>query len=185
MKPEATSRGDILAAARALAAESGPGGVSMRAVARRCGVAVGSLYHYFPSKGALIAAAVEQTWREIFHGAGGFSGEEGFPGCIAWLYARLRQGARDNPDFFTTHPAAFSAQEREQGRRVMEQALSHVRQGLLAALADDAAVDDSRFHGALTREALVDFVFTHLIALLARGEQSCTLLIEVVRRLLY
>jgi AcrR family transcriptional regulator len=48
----------ILAAAHALAAESGMGAVQIAAVAGRAGIAAGTVYRYFPSKTDLIAALV-------------------------------------------------------------------------------------------------------------------------------
>ena len=36
----------------------------MREAARRCGVAVGTLYNYFPSKDALAAAVMLEDWHE-------------------------------------------------------------------------------------------------------------------------
>jgi AcrR family transcriptional regulator len=46
----------ILAAARALAAESGLAAVQIAAVAERAGIAAGTVYRYFASKGALVQA---------------------------------------------------------------------------------------------------------------------------------
>jgi AcrR family transcriptional regulator len=54
----AARHGAILAAARALAAESGMGAVQIAAVAERAGIAAGTVYRYFPSKTDLIAALV-------------------------------------------------------------------------------------------------------------------------------
>lgn len=48
----------ILAAARALAAEQGMGGVQIAAVADRAQIAAGTVYRYFPSKADLVAALV-------------------------------------------------------------------------------------------------------------------------------
>lgn len=48
----------ILAAARALAAERGMGAVQVAAVAEHAGIAVGTVYRYFPGKLDLIAALV-------------------------------------------------------------------------------------------------------------------------------
>ncbi|HXW24925.1 MAG TPA: TetR family transcriptional regulator, partial [Xanthobacteraceae bacterium] len=45
-------------AARALAAEAGMGAVQIAAVAARAGIAAGTVYRYFPSKTALVAAVV-------------------------------------------------------------------------------------------------------------------------------
>ena len=50
----------ILAAARELVAQEGPD-VTMEALARRAGVAVGTLYRHFPTKNDLVAAVVEES----------------------------------------------------------------------------------------------------------------------------
>jgi len=49
----------VIAAVLSEAAETGPGDLSMRAVAQRAGVAVGSLYQYFPGRSGMVAAAAE------------------------------------------------------------------------------------------------------------------------------
>lgn len=51
----------ILAAARDIAAESGIAAVQIVAVAERAGIAAGTVYRYFPSKTALLAALVESV----------------------------------------------------------------------------------------------------------------------------
>jgi AcrR family transcriptional regulator len=51
----------IIAAARALASESGLGAVQIAPVAERAGVAAGTVYRYFPSKDDLVAAVVNAT----------------------------------------------------------------------------------------------------------------------------
>ena len=66
MKPQATSREDILAACRRLVREGGLEGVSVRAVATAAGVAPGTLYHYFPDKRALLTAVTADVCREVF-----------------------------------------------------------------------------------------------------------------------
>ncbi len=52
-------RAAILAAAEALASESGMGAVQIAPVAERAGIAAGTVYRYFPSKTALVTALVE------------------------------------------------------------------------------------------------------------------------------
>lgn len=49
----------IVEAARAIAAESGMGAVQMAPVAKRAGIAAGTVYRYFPSKTDLVAAVIE------------------------------------------------------------------------------------------------------------------------------
>jgi len=51
----------FVGAAIALVADDGPGAASIPAIARRVGAPTGSLYHRFPSKAAVLAAA----WAEV------------------------------------------------------------------------------------------------------------------------
>lgn len=49
----AITKAEILDVAYARAQQDGLGGLSIRSVARECGVAVGTLYNYFPDKASL------------------------------------------------------------------------------------------------------------------------------------
>lgn len=64
VRRQAARHARIVQAARELAAEGGIGAVQIVAVAKRAGIATGTVYRYFPSKadlvGALVAAAAEQ-----------------------------------------------------------------------------------------------------------------------------
>jgi len=50
----------ILDASLRLMAEHGSAGVSMRQLARACDLQVAAIYHYFPSKDALLAAVIDE-----------------------------------------------------------------------------------------------------------------------------
>lgn len=60
---QAARRKRVLVAALDLAADGGYDAVQMRDVATRAGVALGTIYRYFPSKDALLAAAMVE-WME-------------------------------------------------------------------------------------------------------------------------
>ena len=60
---QAARRQRVLVSALDLAAEGGYDAVQMRDVATRAGVALGTIYRYFPSKDALLAAAMVE-WME-------------------------------------------------------------------------------------------------------------------------
>jgi AcrR family transcriptional regulator len=53
-----------MGAARNLAAESGMGALHVAAVAERAGIAAGTMYRYFPSKGGLVAALITAVSEE-------------------------------------------------------------------------------------------------------------------------
>lgn len=64
-----TSKENILKASREIASKDGLQSINMRNVAKHCGVAVGSIYNYFPSKADLIIATargeVPQSVKDI------------------------------------------------------------------------------------------------------------------------
>lgn len=64
MRTAVISRDAILEASRGLLRERGWSALNMRSVAAECGVAVGSLYNYFPSKTELVMATVESVWQD-------------------------------------------------------------------------------------------------------------------------
>jgi AcrR family transcriptional regulator len=63
--PAQSRREQILDAAMALFCEKGVRGTSVREIARSVGVTEGLLYHYFSSKGDLVAACwAERSWKQ-------------------------------------------------------------------------------------------------------------------------
>ncbi|RFS82167.1 TetR/AcrR family transcriptional regulator [Actinomadura spongiicola] len=67
-RPAKFSRDQILDAALAITAETGPGAVTISAIARRLGAPSGSLYHRFPSRDLLLATLWTRTVRRFQEG---------------------------------------------------------------------------------------------------------------------
>ena len=56
---------NILRQAKPLMLKSGYEALAMRDVAARCGISVGTLYNYFPSKEALAGGVMLEDWRGV------------------------------------------------------------------------------------------------------------------------
>jgi AcrR family transcriptional regulator len=83
----AEKRGDILTAAVAAAAEGGMAALQIAPVARRAGIAAGTVYRYFPAKSDLIAALIAATAeRET---AAMRQAARGAPGALSALAAAI------------------------------------------------------------------------------------------------
>ena len=95
MNISVTSRDAILSVSRRFITQNGFGAVNMRAIAAACGVSVGSVYNYFPSKGDLLCAVVESVWHDIFHLSGQSSQFSSFTDCVKWLFDSIRQGCEE------------------------------------------------------------------------------------------
>lgn len=185
MNKTVTSREAILAASRKLVMEKGIQAVNMRSVASVCGTAVGSVYNYFPSKSELLTATVEEVWKEIFHMPEQPAEFSDFAGCVAWLFERIREGSRKYPGFFTLHSMSFAAENRQQGRRMMEHYFDHMKKGLRHVLECDPSVKQGAFNDILTPESFVDMVFFNVTYSLLEEREDCRPLLEMIRRVIY
>ena len=185
MNTTITSKAAILTAGREFVAEHGLAALNMRGLAQKCGVSVGSLYNYFPSKTELTTAVIAEIWRSIFHSGGNEPASGAFPDCVAARVENIRTGIARYPDFFAAHSLRFTGGEKDEARQVMETYFSHMRAGLLDALRKDPACSPAAFSGALGEEAFVDFVFSNLLLLLVEQKPSCDTLTQVIRRVIY
>ena len=103
MRNAVISRDEILEASRLMLQEKGWSAIHMRSVAVRCGVSVGSLYNYFPSKTELVAATVESVWQELFHVPEDLPEEERFCKVVQWLHDSIQEGNRRYQGFLILH----------------------------------------------------------------------------------
>lgn len=113
----ATSKEDILAASRELIKENGWTAVSIRAVASRCSVSVGTIYNYYESKSDLLGDTIESIWREIFFNPEDEQAFKDVAACISWIYKRLEYGNEQFPGFFSLHSLGFMKDEKRMERR--------------------------------------------------------------------
>jgi AcrR family transcriptional regulator len=72
----ATAIREILDAAEEQIAVDGPAGLSLRSIARRLGMTVQALYHYFPGRDALITALITEAYHDLADAVG--AGEPDF-----------------------------------------------------------------------------------------------------------
>lgn len=185
MNTVVTSREAILAVSRQIAATEGLHALSIRHVATACGIAVGSVYNYFPAKADLVTATVEQIWRGIFHGAGSCERDDDFVLCVRRLFESIRRGAQDYPAFFATHAGGFGPEERGKGKAMMERYFAHMQAGLTTALEADRRVRPDVFGDTLTKQDFVRFVFSNILTLLMSDATDCDTLCAIIQKLLY
>jgi AcrR family transcriptional regulator len=180
-----TSKEAILATSRELAAEQGLQSLNMRTVAKKCNVSVGSVYNYFPSKSDLIAAVIQDVWQSIFNLNKISNETDSFVDYVIWIFESVQEGVLEYPGFFMAHSMSFAGSDKEKGRQVMTKYFGHMKSGMLASLQKDRNVKLSVFTENFTQKDFVDFIFSNIITLLMKQEHSCTILTEIIRRMIY
>lgn len=180
-----TSREAILTACKELVIEKGLMALNIRDVASRCGVAVGSVYNYFPSKEDLAVATVASVWTEIMHQESGIESQASFIETVRSLFERIYQGSRKYPSFLNVHAMSFGKMDKQKGRTVMNQYFQHMEKGLLESLARDPDVNQAVFSETFSRPAYVDFVFSNMLSHVMNQQDHPDFLIEIIRRTIY
>lgn len=185
MNKVVTSKEEILAASRELVLEKGIMSLSMRSVAEACGVAVGSIYNYFPSKAELLSAAVGSVWGEIFMPFYGREAFGSFLECVSALFETIRAGNEKYPGFFTVHALNFASPDKEKGKEAMNRCLAELEGRLAEALRQDGQVRAGVFGDVFTEEVFAGYVFELMLSIFLRKEESCAALLEMIRQTIY
>ncbi len=185
MNTVVTSREAILQVCRALVSEQGLSALNMREVARRCQVALGSLYNYFPSKNDLTLAVIESVWRDIFAAMPLKNTSLTLPDYTAALFAAVRAGMQTYPHFFTAHSVSVANDNKGPARALMGRYLAAIQAGMAEALAQDAAVNPAAFGPSFTRDDFLGYVRESLLMLLMQQRPDCAVLVEMIRRAIY
>ena len=88
-------------------AQNGYGAVTIRSIAKGCGVGVGTVYNYFPSKEALIATHLLEDWNGCIGAIQNESDSSDFPRLVLLcIYEQLISFARRHEAIFRDNVAA-------------------------------------------------------------------------------
>lgn len=170
---------------RELIQQQGWSAVNIRSVAAACGVSVGSIYNYFDSKAALVAATIESVWCEIFHRPEDGAVFQDTQACITWMYERMEYGRNQYPGFFTLHSLGFMQEDKADGKRRMQQTWQHILDGLCSVLQRDTKIRPDAFTEQFTAEKFAGVLFSLMLSALLREDYDPDAVLEIVRRILY
>lgn len=186
MNRPAASRETILAAAKKIAYSQGLSQVNIRKTAADCGIAVGTVYHYFSDKADLVVAILEDFWQQVLHGDLCATDEWGsYIAFCQSFYAKLFASLHTFERAFLQELHAQEEAIRARGRQMEERCFGHIKRGMLQVLQQDTAIPPQVWGGEFTREELVEFTFANMMAQLREGKPSCGFLLEVLRRAVY
>ena len=171
--------------AYAIASREGICALSVRKLAAACGIAVGSVYLYFPTKADLTAAVLTRFFAEtLFEECCAVREGERFTAYARRFHGALRDAiAAPGIDWFA-QMRRLPDSERSALETARAPMMAHMEQGLQRVLEADGSVDRARLVGALRPEGLCRFTLRTVFASLTEGA-DCEALFALLDAALY
>ena len=167
----------LVSQAYAIASCDGISALSVRKVATACGIAVGSVYGYFPTKADLTAAVLTRFFDEnLSDELCAVRPGERFTSYVRRFREALCAARTDMSLDWFAEMRRLPGAEQEALEAVRAPMLAHIERGLARVLDADEAVVRSRLVGPMSAEALCRYVLRSIFASLMDGGESETLL---------
>lgn len=185
MPKQVIDRDKLIDQAYLIAAREGISALSVRKLAGACGIAVGSVYMYFPTKADLTAAVFTRFFGQaLFEECCRVDGRESFTDYVQKLRGALGDAlAQMDVDWFA-EMRRLPRSEHEALEAARGPMLVHMEQRLQHVLEVDSAVVRSRLIGALSPEKLCPFVLGAIFTSLMEGS-DCEPLFALLDASLY
>lgn len=186
MNKVVTSKEHILEAAKEIAYSQGLSEISIRGVAGVCGVSVGSIYNYFPTKADLVMEVVGDFWKSVFHkDLGENVRNESFVEFFGQIYGEFYEYLKEFQENFLQQIASFSAADKQKGRAIEAQYMRHIQKGMGKVLSADPNIDQKIWTREFSQENFIAFVFGNMMMMLRNNQRDCGFFQQVLAKLLY
>ena len=181
-----TSKEELLDAAFELACEKGLSGVNVRAIAAKCGVAVGTVYNWYPSKSDLISDVIALFWRDALKDCMPKAAEcDDFIAFCEELGCRMARAFSKFHDGWLAEIASMRATDLDAAREREQACFSHIRQGLTVAFEKDVHIERDRLSEKMSPEAVCLLVWDAILASIRRNDESYLMFLALLREVLY
>lgn len=175
----------MLDTAKRIAYQEGISSLNIRRVASESGIAIGTVYNYYPAKSDLILAVMEDFWRNVFHGNEFNTESTDFVESFAQIFRNLSSNLDRFETIFLKEAALFNREEKLKGKNLEITYLNHMKSGMTRILDLDTNVSGKIWSDRFTRHQFIDFAFSNLIVLLQSGKKDCSFLQQILSRILY
>ena len=156
-----------------IAKREGVDKLSIRKIATSCGIAVGSVYNYYPDKDALVTAVAESFWNRIFEDQ-------------EKLYQPNIRFTRFLQQYYSYLYAKMSPYDRSWVHDLEEKIPMQETMRLFEKIVkEDEGINPSIWNMEFSPESFCQYVFKNIMALLQSGETNCRFFIYLLDNLLY
>ena len=180
-KKDENLRGILLDLSREIADTKGIEAVNIRAIAKKAGVATGTVYNYFANKDEILLALTEEYWKQTLYDmeikitADSFC--EQLQEIFAFLKERIRQSAGKLMNSLGNIETA--------GQARMASMQSTLETSLIQRMEKDKDIRKDVWNETFTKQQFVRFIMMNIIMLLKAEASDIDFFIIIIKRAIY
>ncbi len=176
---------ELLENAYEIADEHGVSALSVRGLAARSGVSVGTVYRFFPAKDDLTVQTIELYFvRAFYDDFCHLDGQAGFVDYCERMHASMRDAIGRFRERWLRGSESLPAAERAAARVRESAQIEHVARGL-AGVYDRDPMIASELPEGFDAQSVSRFALGCILASLRRGDGDCRVLFGLLRSTLY
>lgn len=184
MKMNVTSQEILIEKAKEVLLNDGIEALSIRKLAKECGISVGVFYNYFETKTDLIFAIVFEFWQEIMHKKD-LNNQNDICIYVKNLYMILVDKLEEFENTWLMQMSVLDSSDKQKGRQLEKQCFTHIVSETILVIEKDKKISHNVFNDVLTKEAFTYFVLMNTISIARDRHGDCDAFIEIIKRVLY
>lgn len=174
-------RETLLQCARTLVDIKGIDCVSIRSIAQKADVSVGTVYNYFSNKDEILLALTQQYWEQALLSIKVKVTADSFCGQLEEIFALLKEEIAHSAGKLMSSLAHLDSA----GEQHMTDMQASLERALIVRMEQDAHIRSDIWDDAFTKEELARFVMMHMTLALRMRANDIRFLIAMLHRTLY
>lgn len=176
-----TLKNTLLLCAREISDTEGIETVNIRSLAKKAGIATGTVYNYFSSKEELLLALTEEYWKQALLEMRTAITAPSFCGQLEEIFGFLRERIAHSAGKLMSSLSTVEAA----GQESMKSMQAVLEAALLERMEQDTQIRMDIWDETFTKEQFARFIRMHMIILLKAEEPELGFFITMIRRIIY
>ncbi|MEG0775182.1 MAG: TetR/AcrR family transcriptional regulator [Clostridium sp.] len=175
----------ILSSAKEIALREGMTKIDIRSVAKNCGIASGTVYNYFPSKGDLLASVIQDFWEDAFQNIDWRSfAHNDFYTNLEKIYNILNEYLNKFKENWLEELSLLKTHEKQLGRQKQNEYFKIISNRIITMMDMDHIVRNYPWSEEISKEKMAEFIFDNMLIKLRKGERDINFFIMVMKKIL-
>ncbi|MEY8416861.1 TetR/AcrR family transcriptional regulator [Tissierella praeacuta] len=175
----------ILSEAKDIAMKQGISNINIRAVAKSSGIAVGTVYNYFPSKADLLVAVIEEFWEGAFANVDWKSfSYRSFYDNLKEIYSILYHYLHKFKENWLEQLSLLKTQEKILGKQRQNQYFEKISFRIKILIDMDNDLKGYPWSEEFSKEKMARFIFENMLIMLRKEEEDISFFITILKKIM-